>query len=344
MSKEIATIPQPVRQIATVGRGVQFEGGGTPYDDTELRQRIGALEEGKEDKVSGKGLSTEDFTTAEKNKLSNLSNYDDTQIKSDLNNKVDKVANKHLSSNDYTDNEKNKLAGLFNYDDTSISNRVSAIEGKIPSQATNENQLADKAFVNSSIATATATFRGTFNSLADLQAYSGEHDDNDYAFVIDTDSLGNTLYKRYKFTSNQWLFEYTLNNSSFTAEQWSTINSGITASNKSTYDGYATSKQDKIDSTHKLDYSLIDNQPTIPVNTSDLNNNSGFIDSSYHDATKQDKIDENNKLPYSNISGTPTIPNNIVVGSSQSYTIWVGTESDYNSIGTKDSNTLYFIT
>jgi hypothetical protein len=27
----------------------------------------------------------------------------------------------------------------------------------------------------------------------------------------------------------------------------------------------------------------------------------------------------------------------------QATTIWVGTESQYNSIGTKDNNTLYFI-
>lgn len=35
-------------------------------------------------KVSGKGLSTNDYTTAEKNKLAGLSNYDDTNIKSRL--------------------------------------------------------------------------------------------------------------------------------------------------------------------------------------------------------------------------------------------------------------------
>lgn len=248
------------------------------------------------------------YTTLEKTKLSSLENYDDTQIKTDINNKVDKVSGKGLSTNDYTTEEKNKLAGLFNYNDTSITNRVSDIESKIPAQATAQNQLADKDFVNSSIATATSTFRGTFNSLADLQAYTGAKDDNDYAFVIDIDSAGNTLYKRYKYTNNTWTFEYTLNNSSFTAVQWASINSGVSASDKSIYDGYATSKQDKIDSTHKLDYSLIDNQPTIPVKTSDLNNDSGFITSSYHDSSKQDVIDSTHKLPYSNISGTPTIP------------------------------------
>lgn len=38
----------------------------------------------KVDKIEGKGLSTEDYTTAEKEKLANLSNYDDTEIKGDI--------------------------------------------------------------------------------------------------------------------------------------------------------------------------------------------------------------------------------------------------------------------
>jgi hypothetical protein len=91
--------------------------------------------------------------------------------------------------------------------------------------------LADKNFVNSSIATNTATFIGTFNSVAELEAYTGAKDDNDYAFVISTDAAGNTLYNRYKWNGTAWLFEYALNNSSFTANQWAAINSGATTAN-----------------------------------------------------------------------------------------------------------------
>lgn len=40
----------------------------------------------KVDKVTGKGLSTNDYTTAEKNKLSTLKNYDDTTVKADISN------------------------------------------------------------------------------------------------------------------------------------------------------------------------------------------------------------------------------------------------------------------
>lgn len=48
---------------------------------------------GKVDKISGKGLSTEDYTTAEKEKLSGLANYDDTQIKSDIQTQQDEIDN-----------------------------------------------------------------------------------------------------------------------------------------------------------------------------------------------------------------------------------------------------------
>lgn len=101
------------------------------------------------------------------------------------------------------------------------------------SEFENDEDFASKDFVNSSIATATATFRGTFNSVEELEAYSGERDNNDYAFVVtydETETGQIKQYDRYKYTEDEeWVFEYTLNNSSFTAEQWSAINSGITA-------------------------------------------------------------------------------------------------------------------
>lgn len=110
---------------------------------------------------------------------------------------------------------------------TTLTGRIGDIRDIIPSAASASNQLADKAFVNSSIATATAEFRGTYDSLAELQAVSA--DDNDYGYVRTTDAAGNTVFKRYKYASGSWVFEYDLNNSSFTASQWAAINSAITA-------------------------------------------------------------------------------------------------------------------
>ena len=114
---------------------------------------------------------------------------------------------------------------------------IAAIEEKIPAQASAQNQLADKDFVNSSVSTNTANYISDngdpFTSVAALEAYSGTVTNNDYAFVTGTDSAGNVYYDRYKATvsgaSVTWAKEYRLNNSSFTAAQWAAINSGITA-------------------------------------------------------------------------------------------------------------------
>lgn len=124
---------------------------------------------------------------------------------------------------------------------------VDMITAKIPAQASATNQLADKEFVNSSIATNTAIFKGTFEDINDLPTVNV--DNNDYAFIRTTDVSGNILYKRYKYDGTTWNFEYELNNSSFTAAQWSTINSGLTAellSNLATKD-YVAENGGKID-------------------------------------------------------------------------------------------------
>ena len=52
---------------------------------------------------------------------------------------------------------------------------------------------------------------------------------NDYAFIVTVVSGGNPEYKRYKYNGTQWLEEFVLNNSSFTANQWAAINSGISS-------------------------------------------------------------------------------------------------------------------
>ena len=158
----------------------------------------------------------------------------------------------------------NILTGLDN-DITSVEDDVDDIQELIPVQATPQNQLADKDFVNSSIATSTATFRETYNVVTDLHlSTSATHqqvatalgniisvaDNNDYCFVeIPTDDLTPTetlQVDRYKYNGTSWSFEYTLNNSGYTSAQWKAINSGITSGKVTQYDNYATSKQDTL--------------------------------------------------------------------------------------------------
>ena len=133
-----------------------------------------------------------------------------------------------------------------------IVNKTTVILG-----TSNDKYPTDEAvakFVNSSIATNTANYISNngnpFTSVEQLNAYTGTVTNNDYAFVNGIDSDGNTYYDRYKATVNgssvTWSLEYRLNNSSFTAAQWSAINSGITSalvakihdhSNKTVLDG-----------------------------------------------------------------------------------------------------------
>lgn len=110
-----------------------------------------------------------------------------------------------------------------------IQSCVTAIEEKIPSQASSSNQLADKEFVNSSITTNTANFRGTYACVAELPTTGNTN--NDYAFVCSLNTTtGNYIYDRYKWVASDscWVCEYELNTTGFTAEQLASINSGIT--------------------------------------------------------------------------------------------------------------------
>lgn len=53
------------------------------FDGTKwvLVNNVETLKESKVDKVEGKQLSTEDYTTAEKSKLAGLSNYNDNEVR-----------------------------------------------------------------------------------------------------------------------------------------------------------------------------------------------------------------------------------------------------------------------
>jgi len=127
--------------------------------------------------------------------------------------------------------------------EANLKNSIDNIQELIPNGATESNQLADKDFVNSSIASNTGTFRGTYKlSESEFTALPWTSTDstseyyvqnNDYAFLVaENEPVGVDVYRRYKCavtgTNILWSFEYALNNSSFTAEQWAAINSGIT--------------------------------------------------------------------------------------------------------------------
>ena len=152
-----------------------YEGGGGTVDLSNYytKTETNSLLNTKVDKVDGKQLSTEDYTTVEKTKLAGLENYDDTTVKADIasntaaitaevtrakdaesaldtkiDTKVDKVEGKQLSTEDYTTEEKAKLESLHNYDDTTvkddIASNTAAITAEVTRAKTAENTLNSK--------------------------------------------------------------------------------------------------------------------------------------------------------------------------------------------------------
>ena len=267
-------------------------------DIVDIENDIYTLQSGKVDKVSGKGLSTNDFTNALKSKLEGIEAGAEVNKVNSVNGQTGDVVIEIPDSatwgnitgtlSNQTDlqtalnSKQGNLTATYGLtlnnnviSGKEITDVVDGISAVIPAQATEQNKLADKNFVNSSISTNTANFIGTFNSVADLEAYSGTVTNNDYAFVVGTDSAGNTVYNRYKYTTAttpaSWIFEYALNNSSFTSDQWASINSGITSGDVTAI-GTALQPNDNI---------------------SDLYNDAGYITSS----------DLSGLVPYSNATG-----------------------------------------
>lgn len=155
-----------------------------------------------------------------------------------------------------------------------IAGHFAEIESLIPSAATPENQLADKAFVNSSLNNMAAFYitytRGSetqfgqaFPTAASLlnatTFYSGKEvripTQNDYATVLadETQPIGvdgkypttRYSYQGGTYPNGQWAFQYVVNNTSLTQEQVNAINSGITAQKIASMDAATAAKYTK---------------------------------------------------------------------------------------------------
>ena len=151
------------------------------------------------------------------------------------------------------------------------------LETLVPAQASTQNQLADKSFVNSSVQTETANFRGNWETWADVptnvnlypEDYAGSSTPtvNDYLVVQDAsgyvdpdpaaEPLEGTWRLKYSGTwatrgKEGWLPEYQVNETPMTAAQLAAINSNITAAKVAQYDEAMT----------KFNYAIVDAQAT----------------------------------------------------------------------------------
>ena len=150
------------------------------------------------------------------------------------------------------------VAEILNKPDLSVyalDSDVTTIESYIPSTTSSSNQLADKAFVNSSIANMAANYvtsdaqGDNFATRAALLVgpyyYKGASytpTNNDYA-LVESDENHNSATTRYMYDGVQWNFQYVVNNSPFSQAQLDAINSGITAAKVTGYDSLVSNVQ-----------------------------------------------------------------------------------------------------
>lgn len=113
----------------------------TAISDFEVKIKL-FISQNYQPKESGKGLSTNDYTTAEKEKLAGLPTG--TQLTQNLSSKVDKVGGKQLSTEDFTTALKNKLEGLSNYNDTEVKKSLASLQSTINTLVNeNPNEVID---------------------------------------------------------------------------------------------------------------------------------------------------------------------------------------------------------
>ena len=183
--KKITYIKSEIDTLLNGKADSNHEHGDLYYTETEIDTQMDT----KVDKVSGKGLSTEDFTTAEINKLANLENttvdaaldnssenpVQNKAIYTALDGKVDKVNGKGLSTEDFTTAEKTKLAGLENTtvdsalnatSENPVQNKVvkSALDGKAASSHSHSASEVTDATAYANLETAAGATQATINS------------------------------------------------------------------------------------------------------------------------------------------------------------------------------------
>ena len=152
------------------------------------------------------------------------------------------TSNKDIANKEYVDNSLKNYVPLASYNEslTDIANNktdIANIKKVIPSQANENNQLADKNFVNSTINSNAAFFIGNFNTYADLETWQNENPskatNNDYAY-INSDEKHNGEAWRYQYVKKDnevvgiWKAQFKVNDTPLTAEQLAAINSGVT--------------------------------------------------------------------------------------------------------------------
>lgn len=161
---EVSSVENAINELNTQKVNVET-GKGLSTEDytTNEKQKLEGIEENANNYVLPSDVvqdanyvhTDNNFTNNDKSKLNNLSNYDDTNIKSNIkelqDNKVDKVTGKQLSTNDYTNEEKEKLSNLVNYDDTEVKQGITNLQNnkvdKVSGKGLSSNDLTNELLI-----------------------------------------------------------------------------------------------------------------------------------------------------------------------------------------------------
>lgn len=202
------------------------------------------------------------------------------------------------------------------------SNKAQSINTSSTTDFPSSKATAD--FVNSSVATNTAKFLGNF-TLTDLSltypatdaqietaldgyTFSPAPTNNDYVYVEiqDPQTPGVTdVVKRFKFDGTDWLYEYSLNNSSFTAAEIAAIDSGVTSTKVGNYDTHIADTTIHVTSADKTAWNA--KQDAI----SDLATIRSGASAGATAVQPGDLATVATTGAYSDLTGTPTIPSGV---------------------------------
>ena len=225
---------------------------------------------------------------------------------------------------------------------TTNQSDISTINGKIPSTASTSNQLADKAFVNSSISNMAANYvtsdaqGDNFATKAALLAgpyyYKGQSytlTNNDYA-LVESDETKNNATTRYMYDGTQWNFQYIVNSAPFNQAQLDAINSTITSTLVTNYSTHVADTTIHVTSSDKTTWNAKQEALVSGTNIKTINGNSllgsgditisggslpsqsgnsgKFLSTDGTDAAWTSVATVATTGNYSDLSGTPTIP------------------------------------
>lgn len=146
-----------------------------------LKGLIDDLSSGKVDKVNGKQLSTEDFTTALKTKLESLNNYDDSTLSgkiTELTNRLNTLIGSDTDANKVIDTFNEIVAFLDGIEEGTLESILSGISGKIAAlegkDTTHEQRMTT---IEGNVTTVTNKANENAEDIKDLEGRVGAVED-----------------------------------------------------------------------------------------------------------------------------------------------------------------------